>query len=254
MDKNIKKEVDWLLQEKYQGKPTKQFAKDVQRLNRGEPLDYVIGFTHFLSCTIDLSKKPLIPRPETEYWTEQVIFNAGGNSTGRPKKRIDVLDIFAGSGCIGIALLKHLPAAHVDFAEKYKAFTKQIAINAARNGNKKSRYRIIPSDVFSKVAAKYDIIVANPPYIPTTRTGKVQPSVLAFEPTTALFGGTDGLTYIRQLLQDAKKHLRKNGSLYVEFDSIQKKKIEQMLYQYGYRNSQFFKDHRRKWRWLVTQR
>ena len=236
----MEKEIGWLLKEKYFGKPSEKFYKDVARLKAGEPVDYVIGFTEFLGCKIDLSKKPLIPRPETEFWVGEVIKEIltvvkNDLSSIIHDDEIKVLDIFAGSGCIGIAILSHVKNAKVTFADKHQYLT---GVN------------FIKSDVFSNITGKYDYIFANPPYIPKTKINKIQKSVLKFEPKMALFGGTDGLFFINKFLRDTKKHLNAGGKIFMEFDSPQKKEIEKLFKKYKYEKYEFFKDQFKKWRWM----
>ncbi|MBI2642687.1 MAG: peptide chain release factor N(5)-glutamine methyltransferase [Candidatus Wildermuthbacteria bacterium] len=239
-------EIRWLLKEKYKGKLTPQAKKDIAKLKKGEHVDYLIGWKPFLSCKIDLRHRPLIPRVETEYWVEKAILNLRSKIS-----KVRCLDIFAGSGCIGVAVLKHIPGARVDFAEKEKKPLKQIALNAKLNRIAKSRYRIIQSNIFSKVKGKYDYIFANPPYLAESKRKKIQKSVLEQEPHSALFGGKDGLKYIRLFLRQSKEFLAKNGVIYLEFDSFQKTAIEKLLKKFGYSHWQFHKDQYGKWRFVV---
>lgn len=263
----MQKEINWLLKEKYGNKPSKAFEKDIKRLNGGEPLDYVIGFTNFLGCKIDLSKKSLIPRPETEFWVQKAIEDI----KNKINSELFILDIFAGSGCIGIAVLRACPEflRRVDFVDIEKKNLEQIKINLKINGVGVN-FIVRQSDVFKNVRAKYDYIFANPPYIPDYRKNpsarlrailrnRIQKSVLDFEPHKALFGGKDGLFYVRKFLKDAKKYLRKpafakvsagRSKIYMEFDSVQKKEIEKLIKKNGYQNYEFYKDQYGKWRWV----
>jgi release factor glutamine methyltransferase len=244
------------LKEKYHNKPNQNFYRDIKRLEAGEPLDYVIGFTEFLKCKIDLSKKPLIPRPETVYWVGEALkeiksVEPFGFAQG---KILHILDIFSGSGCIGIAISRHVKNARIDFADKDEEAIEQIKINLKLNqpSPKASAWRskIIKSDIFSNIKGKYDYIFANPPYIPTTRKSKIQKSVLKFEPNNALFGGKDGLFFIRKFLREAKNYLNTDGKIFMEFDYIQKKEIEKIIKKYDYKSYEFKKDQFVRWRWV----
>lgn len=217
------------------------------KLNK-KPIEYILGFSDFLNCKIDLSLEPFIPRPETEYWTSKAIEEI--KERGR---KISCLDIFSGSGCVGIAVLKSCPelCQRIDFAEKEKKLLKQIKINLDLNDIERNKYRIIQSDIFKNIKNKYDYIFANPPYIPLTRINKIQKSVLLFEPKKALFGGKDGLFYVKKFLKEAKSHLKKDARVYMEFDYFYKTDLEKLLKKFGYKNYKICKDQYKKERYLV---
>ncbi|HBA52799.1 TPA: hypothetical protein DCY68_03330, partial [Candidatus Azambacteria bacterium] len=225
-----------------------EFERDIQRLQKGEPVAYVIGFVDFLGCKIDLSFRPLIPRPETEFWTEKAIEDI--EKSGR--KKVRCLDIFAGSGCIGVAVLKHAPVAVVDFAEKEKKFLEQIKLNARLNNLSPKRRKFIQSDIFSNISGIYDYIFANPPYVAKRKNAVVQKSVLEWEPAGAIFGGRNGLFYINKFLKQARGHLKPEGKIYMEFDSRQKNEIAGILKRLGYGNVNFYKDQYGRWRYLTA--
>ena len=248
---NLKQEIRWLLEEKYEGERTAEAKRDIARLKKGEHVDYLIGRVDFLGCKIDLSRRPLIPRPETEYWVEQAIGELQRYKIQNTRYKIHVLDMFAGSGCIGVAVLKQIPETEVDFVEKEKKFVKQIQINLDLNKIGQKRYRIFESDVFSNVSRKYHFILANPPYIAESKKSKIQASVIENEPSKALFGGKDGLLYTTRFLKDAKKYLKKEGKVYMEFDSFQKGSINNLLKAFEYKAWNFYKDQYENWRYVV---
>jgi release factor glutamine methyltransferase len=246
---NNERELQWLLQDKYKGQKTVAFDTDVKRIENGEPVDYVIGFSRFLGCDIDLSFRPFIPRPETEFWVEKAIEEIKKNSS----QQIRCLDLCAGSGCIGVAVLKHVPGAHVGFAEINENFCKQIELNCKKNGIEENRFNIFQSNLFEKIDGQYDYILSNPPYVATGSPERVEQSVKDFEPAGALWSGGDGLEDIRRLLKDAHAHLTEGGILYMEFDSLQKDAIEEIMKSLPYRKCSFFKDHYGKWRYVIVR-
>jgi len=259
------KESGWLLSEKYAGVKTPEFFADLKRLEAGEPLAFIIGWVDFLGCRIDLSARPLIPRPETEFWVEQTIaqlktnyhtfvdrLKYGSSKKGvrttqatHPQKRI--LDLFAGSGCIGVALLKHLSDVVVDFGEKDSMLCKQTKKNIAFNKINQKRTRVIQTNVLSNITDAYDYIFANPPYVDPLKKDTVQDSVLGHEPHDALFADDGGLYFIKQLLADGAAHIKKEGAIYIEFGEGQKETIAGLAKNTSWK-SEFLKDQFGKWR------
>ncbi|MEK9134832.1 MAG: HemK family protein methyltransferase [Patescibacteria group bacterium] len=199
----------------------------------------------FLNCQIDLREKVLIPRIETEFWVEKALKRLSFQKEAKPLK---ALDIFAGSGCIGVAVLKNIKNSRVDFVDIYEGAIKQIKINLKLNRISPKRYKIYKSDLFEKIRRKkYDVIFANPPYIATERINEVQLSVLEKEPHIALFSGEKGLDIIKIFLREAKD---KSNMIFMEFDPLQKEDIKKMLEKFGYKKYQFFKDQFKKYRYL----
>ncbi len=238
-------EIRWLVGEKYKGVRTTSAERDIKRLAAGEHIAYVIGYVEFLGVHIDLSFRPLIPRPETEYWAGRVIEELS------QKGKLRCLDVFAGSGCIGVSLLKHLTDVSVDFADIESKCVSQIKRNLTLNEIQEGRGRVIQSDMLMAVSGTYDCIVANPPYCVRER---IKPEVLSQEPRVALLGGGDGMKYIRRLIRDAPRYLNPGGMLYLEFDSNQKNSIEDFVKISQFVSKEFFRDQYGRWRWarLVT--
>ena len=196
------REEQWLLQEKYNGEKTGAFFTDCKALALGIPLGYLIGHTPFLSCTIHLDEHPLIPRVETEFWVERAIAeikmsramqpSLNGSSTA-PR----ILDLCAGSGCIGTAVAKNIPTSLIDFGELCKRLLPTIEKNCIENQIDSERYNVYHSNLFQSIPVdrKYDFILSNPPYIDPA-IDRVTESVKSHEPHLALYGGTDGLEVI----------------------------------------------------------
>jgi len=256
------KEKDWILREKYNGLATTSFEADLKRLASGEPVAYIIGFVDFLGCKIDLSEKPLIPRPETEYWTEHVIAEINKRNTimttvTKVLLPVNCLDIFSGSGCVGLAILKNVPNSKVVFVEKSTRFCRQIEKNLELNGIAKERYQIVRANIFRPIGGetftidKFDYILANPPYIPLERKDKLDKSVIDWEPDEALFTKDDGLLIIKRFLSEVKEHLNQDGQIWLEFDISQNLKIKGLLTKGGFTDIVFRKDQYSRWRFVT---
>lgn len=221
------KEIEWLLTEKYQGVRSDAFYADCKRLALGEPLAYLIGFTSFLNCTIWLDSRPLIPRTETEFWVERAIETMKNGTTlslGLAEKSIRVLDLCAGSGCIGIAIAKALPEAHLSFSEIDITHIPTIEKNLKENGISPARYAIYQTSLFTGITDMFDVIVSNPPYIDES-LNRTEESVVLNEPHLALYGGEEGMDIIKQIITETPNHLNASGQLWIEHEPEQVVKI-----------------------------
>lgn len=204
----------------------------------------------FINCQIDVSRKVFSPRIETEFWVSEAI-----KEIKKIKKPVEILDIFSGTGCIGIAALVACPelCRGVDFVDIDQEAIKQIKINLKANRIPKAKYKIYKSHLFEKIKnKKYDFILANPPYVALDRTYEVQKEVLETEPHIALFAGKDGLVCIKRFFDKVKNYLKPKGMIFLEFDPRQKEEIEKILQNRGFKFI-FSKDQFGKYRWLKAK-
>ncbi len=222
-------EERWLLKEKYGGEKTEAFFADCERLKLGEPLAYLIGTVPFFHTVIALDSRPLIPRPETEYWAERAIQRIIESRQHSPR----VLDLCAGSGCIGIAVAVAIPNTHVDFVEIDPTHHSTIAKNLVLNHIDITRTDIMGGDLFECVGARYDYILSNPPYIDPEHNRSTT-SVRTYEPALALYGGGAGLAIISRIIAEAPFHLVQHGELWIEHEPEQVDEIRDFAMTQGF--------------------
>lgn len=214
---------------------------------KSSPIEYKKGFKDFLNVKIDLSKKPLIPREETEYLAREILLNISN-------KKSHCLDIFAGSGCIGVYILKNNPKVTCDFADIDENNLAQISINLELNNIDSHRAFLIKTNIFSDISKKYDYIFANPPYVARERLNEVGEDVIKYEPSIAWYGGKKGIFYINKFLSEVKKYLKKDGMAFLEFDPKQREDIEKILTKEKCFDFVFFVDQYNKKRFVKISR
>lgn len=188
------------------------------RLEKGEPVQYVAGTAQFGGLTFEVSPGVLIPRPET---LELVEWAAGDFSTrtGKGNRHMRVLDIGTGSGCIAVTMAVRLAGAQVtavDISEKALGVARR---NAARNG---VQVEFAVCDILSPgadIAGNFDVIMSNPPYVCRSERAGMHRNVLDYEPHEALFvDDTDPLVFYRAIARFAATHLAPGGAVYVEIN------------------------------------
>ena len=191
----------------------------LEKLNNGYPLQYLIGDVEFLDSRITVDERVLIPRYETEYLVHLVIEYAKKNF----KKKLSIIDLATGSGCIAIALKKALNAdvIAIDISSRALEVAKQ---NALIN---KVNIKFKKQDILESLTKNYDLIITNPPYIP--ENGYVAPNVLKYEPHLALFAPENGTYFIKEVINRHLNNLNKPGLMAIEIGDNQEEILVNFL-------------------------
>ena len=205
----------------------------------GEPVAYLIGEWEFYGLPLDISKEVLIPRPDTEVLVDQALPYV--QSLGNCR----VLDLCAGSGCIGLALASQAPQAHVVLGEFSDGALRICRQNTRRNA---LTGRVIPMTVNAlerpdRALGEFHCIVSNPPYIPHGDIPGLDHSVKDYEPHLALDGGEDGLDFYRAISEKWKAALAPGGRLYFEVGIGQADAVLRIMRAQGFGDIQVVKDH-----------
>lgn len=200
---------------------------------RGEhiPLQYIVGETEFMGLRFKVNSSVLIPRQDTETLVEEAlkIISSG----------MKVLDMCTGSGCIIVSILHNVPGT-----EGYAIDISKQALNVAKENAKLNDVSVMfeRSDLFDNVTGKFDVIVSNPPYIPTQEILNLMPEVQEFEPMEALDGKEDGLYFYERIVAESKDYLNENGWLMFEIGHDQGEAVSAMMREAGFSDVRVIQD------------
>jgi len=199
-----------------------EFRPLIKKRKSGEPLQYITGKTSFMGITLKIDQRALIPRPETEELTEEIL------SQYRDRSNLNVLDLGTGSGAIAIALAKFLVNPEVTAIDKSEAALELARQNASVNDVEDTIY-FEESHWFSKVTGRYEIIVSNPPYIPSSEIENLDSKIRDHEPLDAIDGGEDGMREISKIVNQAPDFLADDGTLFLEISYDQGNKTVELV-------------------------
>ena len=189
-----------------------RYARAVSRRARREPLQRILGWEEFRGVRVHLTDSVLVPRPETETLVEWAL----ALLPARGPRRLLAIDVGTGSGCIACALASErvdLDVVAVDVSPAAAA----VARENVRALDLAGRVRVVAADLFAGLRdIRADLIVSNPPYLPSALMPELPPEVRIHEPRLALDGGSDGLAVIRRIATAARRYLRPSGALVVE--------------------------------------
>jgi len=216
-------------------KKFKYFKKLIKERANRKPIAYLLNKKFFWDNEFYVNEDTLIPRPDTELVIEEVL------RLSKNKKKLNILDIGVGSGCILLSILKekkNFNGTGIDINKK----TLDISKINAKKLNLDQRTKFYKSDVDKFTQGKYDLIVSNPPYIKSCDLKYLESDVINFEPKLALNGGLDGLSVIRKVIKKSSELIKINGKLILEIGFDQKNKVIKLLKEKGFYINSTLKD------------
>ena len=206
------------------------FVKEsLSKLIAHQPLQYVLGKTHFRDLTLKVDKRVLIPRPETEEMVDWVL-----EDFKKLNQKLRLIDMGTGSGCIGIALAKAQPYFSVFALDKDVDILDLTAENAKLNG---VQIKCIEQDMnqMNTLKLKIDVIVSNPPYVMLSEQNQMKSNVLDYEPHQAIFiSNKDPLLFYRLILEFAADNLKPKGFIYFEINPLLLKELKDLIISFSY--------------------
>jgi release factor glutamine methyltransferase len=234
------------------------FQRDIQRVNEmverhlnGEPLAYILGQWQFHGLTLQVTPDVLIPRDDTE-----AVCGLAIEKSRLLPQNPRILDLCAGSGCIGLAIASQVKDARVTLGE-ISPEAIRIAKKNIQDNHLSGRVSCIQLDVRQeppKFLGKYDLIVSNPPYITAQQMEELDVSVRDYEPRLALYGGFDGLDFYRAIVKNYTPLLRPEGYLCFEFGMGQEGDVCHILMEHGYELIRLVRDSGERARAVLAQK
>ena len=238
MTKVIKKDRKYILLNSKRDLNTEDlniFQKLIKERSIGKPIAYLTNKKFFWNSEFTLSDETLIPRPDTEVVIEKVL------DLTKYKKKLNILEIGIGSGCILLSILKERKSFYgtgIDISKSCLNISKLNAIKLKVS----SKLKLYKSNVDKFTLGKYDLIISNPPYIKNFDLKYLEKDVAKFEPKLALDGGLDGLSAIRKVIKKSSELIKKNGKFVMEIGFDQKNKVISLLRKEGFYINSINKD------------
>ena len=209
----------------------KEYEIAVQKRAEHIPLQYIVGEQEFMGLRFKVNSNVLIPRQDTETLVEQVLKVV--------KPGMKVLDLCTGSGCVLISVLKNAP----ELTGMGSDISKTALLVAKENAKlHEVDAEWVRSDLFDNITETFDVIMANPPYIPTGEILSLMPEVRDFEPENALDGGADGLDFYRKITEQVKDYLNPGGYVYMEIGYDQGEAVSELMRNAGFSEVEVIKD------------